>query len=84
MAKESPEMWMKLMKLMMDGRPFPEVGVSIEDGRTIDTSLDKPITGESGVPLKVFFFSAHGVHRLNGAPTKPINPPLTYEVRNVF
>jgi len=31
-ARESPELWMRLMRLMMtEGEPFPEIGVSLED-----------------------------------------------------
>ena len=38
MARESPELWVRLMKLMMtSGEPFPEIGISLKDERNSDS-----------------------------------------------
>jgi len=80
-AQESPEMWVKLMKMMTDAISFPEVGVFVEDGyeQIFATPLDKPITAKNGLPLSVCFIPDVGVRPL--VLLTPINAPLTYQVR---
>jgi len=83
-ARDSPELWMKLMKLMTDSSPFPEVGVFVKGGQTVGTPLDEPITGENGIPLRVVFFPKRGVRWFGEASRALTSPPSTYEVGNVF
>ena len=85
-AQESPEMWVKLMKMMTDAISFPEVGFFIEDGyeQIFATPLDKPITANDGSPLSVYFIADIGVRRLDTLILIPIDAPSTYQVRYTF
>jgi len=75
---------MKLMKLMTDSSPFPEVGVFVKGGQSVGTPLDEPITGENGISLRVLFFPKSGVRWFGAASTALTGPPSTYEVGNEF
>ena len=87
MAQESPEMWVKLMKMTTDAISFPEVGVFFQAGyeQIFGNPLDKPITANNGSPLSVYFIADVGVRKPgNGVVLIPINAPSTYQVRYTF
>ena len=77
-AKESREMWMRLMTLT-DAERIPEVGVFIEDELPIEPG--EPLIRKNGRPVKVRIYDFTRSKWIISYGSSSTSPPPTYQVR---